>query len=233
MNGPPATIVFDLDGTLVDTAPDLAAAMNAVLHHFGRPAVDAEAVRHMVGHGARRMIELGLVMTGGGDGAMVEAGVPVFLDSYARNICVESRPWDGVEAALTALAGEGHSIALCTNKPKALTLSLLEALGWSQTFAAVLGGDSLPVRKPDPRHVIETIELAGGSVERAIFVGDSVVDVGAARAAGLPVVLTSFGYTDVPARDLSPDAVIDHFDALIPTLRAVGPHIFAQGDAPT
>lgn len=220
----PATIVFDLDGTLVDTAPDLAASMNRVLRHFGRPAVEVDEVRHMVGHGARRMIERGLALTGGGDAAMVEAGMPVFLEHYAANICVGSKPWDGVEAALDALSG--HVLALCTNKPVRLAESLIAALGWEGRFRALLGGDSLPVRKPDPAHVIETVARAGGDAARAAFVGDSSVDVAAARAAGLPVVLTSFGYTDIPIAELGADAVIDHFDALVSALRRVAPAIF-------
>lgn len=227
MKPTPPTIVFDLDGTLVDTAPDLAAAMNHVLAHFGRPAVDPEAVRHMVGHGARRTIERGLALTGGGDAAMVDIGVPVFLDFYGANICVGSRPWSGVEDALTALAGEGHRLAICTNKPERLAGDLVDALGWGGLFGAVLGGDSLPVRKPDPAHVLETLARIGGDPALAAFVGDSRPDVEAARAAGLPVVITSFGYSDVPPETLGADAMIDHFDALVPALRRVAPALFA------
>lgn len=227
MKPTPPTIVFDLDGTLVDTAPDLAAAMNHVLAHFGRPAVDPEAVRHMVGHGARRTIERGLALTGGGDAAMVDIGVPVFLDFYGANICVGSRPWSGVEDALTALAGEGHRLAICTNKPERLAGDLVDALGWGGLFGAVLGGDSLPVRKPDPAHVLETLARIGGDPALAAFVGDSRPDVDAARAAGLPVVITSFGYSDVPPETLGADAMIDHFDALVPALRRVAPALFA------
>lgn len=227
MKPTPPTIVFDLDGTLVDTAPDLAAAMNHVLAHFGRPAVDPEAVRHMVGHGARRTIERGLALTGGGDEAMVDIGVPVFLEFYGANICVGSRPWSGVEDALAVLAGEGHRLAICTNKPERLAGDLVEALGWGGLFGAVLGGDSLPVRKPDPAHVLETLARIGGDPALAAFVGDSRPDVEAARAAGLPVVITSFGYSDVPPETLGADAMIDHFDALVPALRRVAPALFA------
>jgi phosphoglycolate phosphatase len=226
MNPTPPSIVFDLDGTLVDTAPDLAAAMNHVLAHFGRAPVDPEAVRHMVGHGARRTIERGLALTGGGDEAMLDAGVPVFLEFYGANVCVGSRPWEGVEASLTALADAGARIAICTNKPERLAVDLIDALGWGDLFDAILGGDSLPVRKPDPAHVLETLARMGGDPARAAFVGDSRPDVEASRAAGVPVVLTSFGYSDVPPDTLGADAMIDHFDALVPTLKRVAPALF-------
>lgn len=221
-----AAIVFDLDGTLVDTAPDLAAALNRVLAQFGRSPVDPDTVRHMVGHGARRTIACGLERTGGGDAAMIDAGMPVFLDHYAANICAVSHPWDGVEAALDRLAADGHRLSVCTNKPESLARRLIDALGWAARFPVILGGDSLAVRKPDPAHVLETLRRSGGTVERAVFVGDSRVDVAAARGAALPVIVTGFGYSDVAAHELGADAVIDHFDDLIPALDRVAPGIF-------
>lgn len=226
MTSAPATIVFDLDGTLVDTAPDLAGAMNHVLRHFGRSDVDVEVVRDMVGHGARRMIERGLALTGGGDTAMIDAGMPIFLSHYAANICVGSRAWDGVETALDTLAAQGSVLTICTNKPAGLAEQLVATLGWRGRFAAILGGDSLAVRKPDPAHVLATVARAKGVASRAVFVGDSRVDVAAARAADIPIVVTSFGYSDVPAADLAADAVIDHFSALIPALSRAAPNIF-------
>lgn len=215
----PGTIVFDLDGTLVDTAPDLAAAMNHVLASFGRAAVDEAAVRDMVGHGARRTIERGLALTGGGTDAMVEAGLPLFLEHYGANIAARSRPFDGVEPALDALAAAGVSLAICTNKPQRLAAALVDALGWGGRFAANLGGDSLPVRKPDAAHVLGTVAAAGGDPRDALFVGDSIVDVMAARAAELPVIAVSFGYSDRPVEALGADAVIDHYDELLPRIR--------------
>jgi phosphoglycolate phosphatase len=226
MDPTPPAILFDLDGTLVDTAPDLAAAMNAVLVHFGRSPVDVDAVRHMVGHGARRTIARGLQLTGGGSEALVEAGFPLFIDHYTANIAVGSRPWPGVETALDQLAGKGAVAAICTNKPVALAEALVAALGWSGRFAAILGGDSLPAKKPDPLHVKQTLARAGGVPARAVFVGDSAVDVAAAQGADLPAILTSFGYSDVPAAKLGADIIIDHFDALLPAIDRVAPGIF-------
>ena len=214
----PRTILFDLDGTLVDTAPDLAGAMNCVLAHFGRPAVSVAAVRDMVGHGARATIAKGLDLTGGGDMAMVEAGVPLFLEYYEAHIADSSAPWPGVEQALDALAAAGCRLGICTNKPTALSRALISALGWEGRFGANVGGDVLAVRKPDPAHVLEALTLLGGQAGDAAFVGDSIVDVSAARNAGLPVVAVSFGYSDRPAAELGADVLIDHFDHLLPAL---------------
>ena len=216
----PLLVVFDLDGTLVDTAPDLCAALNHALGVLGRPGIDAATVRHLVGHGARALIERGLAETGGGDEASIARALPAFLDYYADHIADGSRPFDGTEAALDALAAAGVVAAICTNKPVALAVQLVDALGWSGRFAAVLGGDSLPVKKPDGAHVLATVAAAGGDASGAIFVGDTAVDVAAARAAGLPVVVVSFGFAAVTAGTLGADAVIDHFDALLPALRA-------------
>lgn len=231
VNRSPATIVFDLDGTLVDTAPDLTRAMNHVLRHFGRREVDAAEVRDLVGHGARRTLARGLALTGGGDEALLDVGVPLFLEHYTANLCAESRAWPGVEAALERLEADGHVLGICTNKPVRLAEQLVEALGWGGRFAAILGGDSLAVRKPDPAPVHETIARAHGEIARAVFVGDSRVDVDAARAAGLPIIVTAFGYSEVPARELGADAVLDAFADLLPALARVAPALFARGGA--
>jgi phosphoglycolate phosphatase len=213
-------VVFDLDGTLADTAPDLTAALNHALGRLGRPGVPAESVRHMVGHGARALLQKGLAATGGADEALVEAGFPIFLDYYEANIADGTRIFDGLEAALDTLAGRGVKLAVCTNKLESLTYKLLAALGWHARFAAVVGGDSLAVRKPDPAPVHEAIRLAGGG--RAAFVGDSISDTDAARAAGVPCVAVTFGFSDRPADQLGATALIDHFDALVPTLERLG-----------
>lgn len=220
----PATVVFDLDGTLVDTAPDLCAALNHALGVLGRPGVPAGDVRHMVGHGARKLLERGLMATGSMAPELVEAGVAPFLEYYAGHIAVGSRPFDGVEAALDVLTAAGCTLAICTNKPVALSRALVEALGWSGRFAANLGFDSVPQAKPDPGHLFATIESAGGVPETTIFVGDSITDTSTARAARIPVVAVSFGFSDRPAIELGADALIDHYDELVPTLRrlAVG-----------
>ena len=158
----PATVVFDLDGTLVDTAPDLCAALNHALSVLGRPGVPAEDVRHMVGHGARKLLERGLAASGDVSPELVEAGVPPFMDYYRAHIADGSQPYPGVEAALDELTTAGCTLAICTNKPAALSAALIAALGWDGRFAANIGFDSVPAPKPDPGHLLATIAAVGG-----------------------------------------------------------------------
>ena len=212
--GWPATIVFDLDGTLVDSAPDLTAALNAALVDAGRPTVDPATVRHLVGHGARALIERGLALSGGGDEATVARALPVFLDHYAAHIADGTRPYPGCEEALDALAACGSVLAICTNKPVALSRKLIAAMGWETRFAANLGGDSLTVRKPDPAPLLAAIVAAGGDPATAVFVGDTAVDVATARAAGVAVIVCAFGFADRAAAELGADAVIASFAEL-------------------
>ncbi|MCS6987330.1 MAG: phosphoglycolate phosphatase [Sphingomonadaceae bacterium] len=214
----PTTVVFDLDGTLVDTAPDLAAALNHALAVLGRPPVAPASVRTMVGRGARALLERGLATTGGASPELVEAGLDPFLDHYRAHIARLSRPFPGVEPTLDRLAAAGRRLAVCTNKPEALTHALLAKLGWTGRFAAVLGADSRPFRKPDPRHLWAAIEAAGGSPADAVFVGDTAVDLATARAAGVRFVLAAFGYLDDPVEPLGPDASIAHMAELIGAL---------------
>lgn len=216
----PRCVVFDLDGTLVDTGPDLTAATNHVLALAGRPAVTVEEVRDMVGLGARKLIERGLAYTGGGTPELAESLLQPFLDYYARNVCVGSQPFPGVEQALAQLQDAGVLIGICTNKPEALSLALIETLGWRRFFPVNIGGDSLPFRKPDGRHILTVVERLGGNPHETVMVGDSAVDVGAARDAGLPVVAVSFGFSSVPAAELEADALIDHYDQLMDALSA-------------
>jgi phosphoglycolate phosphatase len=219
---PPFDVVaFDLDGTLADTGPDLAAALNHALVRLGRPEVSPASVRRLVGSGARALLRRGLAATGDAPEALVEEGFPIFIDYYLDHICVGTRPYDGVEAALDALEAQGMRVALCTNKPEALTFALLSALGWEDRFDAVIGGDSLPVRKPDPAPLLEAVARAGGG--RAAFVGDSIIDAETARAAGLPFVAVSFGFSDGPVEALGADAVIDDYAGLGPALASLPP----------
>jgi phosphoglycolate phosphatase len=172
----------------------------------------------MVGHGARKLLERGLSTSGAVTPALVESGVPHFLEYYAAHIADGSRPFDGVEAALDRLSAGGSTLAICTNKPVALSAALVSALGWDGRFAANLGFDSVPAPKPDAGHVLAAIDAAGGRPESTIFVGDSITDTLAARAAGVPVVAVSFGFSDRPVAALEADAVIDHYDELLPAL---------------
>lgn len=217
------TIVFDLDGTLADTAPDLAAVLNHVLTRLGRDTVPAESVRHLVGHGARALLRRGLAETGEASEELVEAAFPLYMEHYSANICVGTTAYPGIEAALDDLAARGVALAVCTNKMESLTLKLLDALGWSNRFQAVVGGDTLAARKPDPAPLRAAIAGAGGG--RAAFVGDSIVDADTARAVGLPFVAVSFGFSDRPAGQLGADVVIDHYDELVPALERLGPKI--------
>ncbi len=209
-------IAFDLDGTLADTAPDLAAALNHALSRLGRPVVDPASVYTLVGHGARALLRKGLATSGASDDAMVEEGFPHFIDYYAANICNGTTCYPGVEPVLDDLRTRGVRTAICTNKPEELTRTLLDALGWSGRFDAIVGGDTLPVRKPDPAPLHEAIARAGGG--RAVFVGDSITDSETAHAAGLPFVAVSFGFSDRPAIELGADAVIDDYSGLIEIL---------------
>ncbi len=217
----PATVVFDLDGTLVDTAPDLCAAMNYALQKLGRPTVPAEIARDMAGQGARKLIEKGLKVSGDAPAELVEAGLPHFLSFYAGHIADESRIFPGVEAALDALAAAGCRLAICTNKPVALSIALVAAVGWDGRFVANLGFDSVPSPKPDPAHLFATIAAAGGDPATTAYVGDSITDTMTARAAGVPVVAVSFGFSDRPVTELGADVIIDHYDELLPALRAL------------
>jgi phosphoglycolate phosphatase len=209
-------VAFDLDGTLADTAPDLAAALNHALDRLGRPRIDPDRVRHLVGHGARALLRKGLAVSGDASESLVDEGFPHFIDFYAANICVGSRPYDGLDDALEALRARHVRLAICTNKIERLTHLLIEAIGWSGRFDAVVGGDTLPVRKPDPAPLHEAIRRAGSG--RAVFVGDSITDADTARAARLPFVAVSFGFSDRPVEALGADAVIDRYADLVAAL---------------
>jgi phosphoglycolate phosphatase len=210
------TIAFDLDGTLVDTARDIAAALNHALTGLGRQALPLDQVRGMVGHGGRVLLERGLAATGGMNEAALADGFAAFIRYYDTHVCAHSRPYAGVAQALDALRDQGIALAVCTNKPERLARGLIDALGWRDRFAAVVGGDTLAAVKPDPAMLHLAVERAGGGP--AAMIGDSIVDVQTARAAGLPCIAVSFGFADRPADRLGADAVIDSFDELLPAL---------------
>ncbi len=213
-------VVFDLDGTLADTAPDLTAALNHALGALGRTAVPAESVRHMVGHGARALLQKGLAATGEVSEALIERGFPIFLDHYEAHICDGSAAYPGLEAALDALAADGVALAVCTNKLEGLARKFIAAIGWDGRFAAIVGGDTCGVRKPAAAPLLAAIARAGGGP--AAFVGDSITDTDTARAAGVPCVAVTFGFSDRPPDQLGATALIDRFDELIPTLGRIG-----------
>jgi phosphoglycolate phosphatase len=215
------TVVFDLDGTLVDTAPDLSAAVNHVFGLVGLAPVSAAELRPMIGRGSRAMIEEGLRLHG-------VAKTPdeisrlhdLFFPYYADNIAVLSRPFEGIPALLDALLQAGARLAVCTNKLEGLSRSLLRQLALHERFAAIAGRDTFDVFKPAPGHLTRTIDMAGGRPERAVMVGDSEVDIATAAAAGVPSIGVTFGYTPVPVRDLNPTVAIDHYGEFMGALQS-------------
>lgn len=214
------TIVFDLDGTLVDTAPDLVGATNHALADVGLAPVSADSLRPWISFGARRMIVEALASTGTAHPEPeVDRLLALFLAYYEANIALESRPFPGVRDVIATLRAEGARLAVCTNKRESLSRLLLTELGMLQNFDALAGRDTFPVSKPHPDHLFGAIAMAAGDPARAIMVGDSDVDIATAKAAGIPVVAVSFGYTQIPVSQLDPDHVIDHYDDLIPVLR--------------
>ncbi len=222
MKSLPKAVVFDLDGTLVDTGPDLTAALNHCLHLEGLPPVSVPTVKDMVGLGARKLIERGLAYHEAAvSPARFEDLAQAFLRFYADNICDLSTPYPGVARALDALRAADVVMGVCTNKPVAMSIALLAALGLDHYFSANLGGDSLPVRKPDAQHLLATLQAMQANPEQAVMIGDSMVDVGAARNAGVPIIAVSFGFSTLPAQHFEADAVIDHFDELLPALGAL------------
>jgi phosphoglycolate phosphatase len=213
-------IAFDLDGTLVDTAPDLVGVLNAILGEHGHPPLPLATARPMIGRGALALLERGFAAAGAP--LHPQTAQPLFdrfIDLYAARIADESRPFPGVAEALDALAGAGATLAVCTNKRTWLSQALLAALGLAGRFAAVMGPDTAGAAKPDPRHLIAAVAAAGGRIEGSVMVGDSKADLDAARAAGVPMVAVSFGYTEIPAAELGADALIDHFAELPAAVR--------------
>src|SRR3979490_1852384 len=211
----PRTVVFDLDGTLVDTAPDLINALNFVLDREGLPPVPMHAARNMIGAGARRLIERGLELEGRAAGvADITRLTSDFIDHYAAHIADLSRPFEGLEGALDDLQARGYRFAVCTNKLEWLSKLLLDQLGLSARFSAICGADTFGVSKPDPAILQQTVARAGGQLSAAIMVGDAGPDIGGARRAGMPVLAGEFGYTEVPIADLKPDRLISHMREL-------------------
>jgi phosphoglycolate phosphatase len=217
------TIVFDLDGTLVDTAPDLISTLNLVLAGGGLPPIAYDDARRMIGGGPRRMVERALIAAGRNvSTAERDRMFRIFIDHYSAHIADRSRPFPHLESVLQRLAGEGFRLAVCTNKLEWLSLRLLDTLNLSRYFAAICGQDTFGIQKPDPQMLRLTIRRAGGEVRRAIMVGDSMTDVRTARAANVPVIAVDFGYSEVAPETLNADRLVASFIELPHAIAAVG-----------
>jgi phosphoglycolate phosphatase len=209
------TIVYDLDGTLADTAEDLVATLNWLLARDGLKPLKVESAGSLVGAGARPLIARGFAAAGKSlDPDELEALFADYLKHYNAHIVDRTRLYPGVEEALATLARAGWVQAVCTNKIEGSARLLIERLGVAKRFAFICGQDTFGVGKPDPTPLIKTIAASGGASNRAIMVGDSATDIKTARAAGLPVIAVDFGYSDAPIAELGPDRVISHFDEL-------------------
>lgn len=210
---PDRAVIFDLDGTLVDTAPDLMRATNFVLTGIGRRELAVEEVRSFVGHGARALLTRGLAATGGlPDAYDVEVDYQRFVDFYAANIAHGSTPFPGLVRLLERLKDEGFGLGVCTNKLEGLSVQLLDALDLSRFFGSVVGPDTLGIAKPDPKPFFEAVKRLNLDSPRALMVGDSETDILTARNAGVPVIAVPFGYTPRPVAEFGPDRMIAHFD---------------------
>jgi phosphoglycolate phosphatase len=208
-------VVFDLDGTLIDTAPDLIDALNFILARVGLPVLPYAEARTMIGGGAKAMLARALAADGADPSSpALDRLFRDFIDHYSAHIADRSRPFPGLEAVLDRLAADNHRLAVCTNKLELLSVKLLNTLGLADRFSAICGQDTFGVQKPDPIILRKTIAAAGGQIDAAIMIGDSEIDVRTAQAAGVPVIAVDFGYTPRPVVEFNPDRVISHFNDL-------------------
>lgn len=219
MIGLPFDIVgFDLDGTLFDTSEDLTNAVNHVLGLLGRPALSVATVKPMIGRGGKYMLEQGLEASGGCDPDILERTYPQLLAFYGENLTRGTHAFPGLSEAMDTLEARGVKLAIVTNKSESLAVKLVAELALDHRFACVIGGDTMgpDSRKPSPDGIREMVRRCGGG--RAAFVGDSIFDIMAAKAAGIPSIAVRFGFLMQPVEELMADAMIDHFDQLVPTL---------------
>jgi len=218
------TIVFDLDGTLIDTAPDLVDTLNVVFAREGWPPVPYETARNTIGGGARMMIARGIAAEGIAVApAKLEQLFADFIAHYTEHLADRSRPFPGLTDALDVLASGGCRFAVCTNKLERLSVLLLKQLKLADRFAAICGQDTFGIQKPNPEVLRRTVTAAGGSLPHAIMIGDSVTDIRTARAAGIPVIAVDFGYSERPVYELGPDRIISHFAQLRSAIAAISP----------
>jgi phosphoglycolate phosphatase len=221
--GDAPVLLCDLDGTLVDSLPDLAAAIAELLDQESRPGLMQEAVAAMVGDGVPKLIERALAATGGvPPAAELAALVARYMPIYEARLTELTRPYPGAIETLQALKDNGWRLAVCTNKPEAPSREIVTGLGFAGLFEAISGGDSLPVKKPDPGHVLGLLAGLGAAPGAAVMLGDSTNDVRAAQAAGLPAIAIAHGYGATPARELGADRVIESFAELPAALAALG-----------
>jgi phosphoglycolate phosphatase len=214
-------LVFDLDGTLVDSAPDLRAALNEMLRERGRPPLSLRQVKHMIGDGAAALVARALAVSGG-DLPDVASALPRFIELYEAEAVRLTRPYPAVPETLAALRRRGYRMAICTNKPQRATITVLEGLGLLALFDGIAGGDSFPVRKPDPGHLLGLIGTVGARAESAAMIGDSENDAAVARAARVPLVLMRHGYARADLDSLGADALLNHFAELPGALDRLG-----------
>jgi phosphoglycolate phosphatase len=216
---PDRAVIFDLDGTLVDTAPDLMLATNKVLATLGRRPISMDEVRNFVGHGARALISRGCAATGEPvEPRALETLYQEFVIHYAANIAGGSTPYPGLLTFLDRCKSEGIHMGVCTNKLESLSIRLLDALGMAHYFGAIVGPDSIGIAKPDPRPYRETLRRLGERPWKSVLIGDSETDVLTARAAGVPVIAVPFGYTPRPVIEFKPDYFVAHYDEMWDTL---------------
>ncbi len=212
---PDRAVIFDLDGTLIDTAPDLMLATNHVLQTLGRRPITMDEVRSFVGHGARALISRGCAATGDPvDPRALETLYQEFVIHYSNNIAAGSTVFPGLLALLDRCRSEGIHMGVCTNKLESLSIKLLEALGMQHYFGAIVGPDTIGIAKPDPRPYRETLRRLGDRPWQSVMVGDSETDILTARAAGVPVIAVPFGYTPRPVAEYKPDYLVDHYDGM-------------------
>jgi phosphoglycolate phosphatase len=224
MSDAPPLLIFDLDGTLAETAGDLIGTLNFVLGREGVAPLPLSEARFMLGAGAKALLERGFAAQKVSVApAKLQQLYGDFLAHYEARIADESHLFPGVTEALDRFEAAGWAFAVCTNKVQGPARRLLAALGVADRFKAIVGQDTFAIPKPDPRILQATIDMAGGAAARSIMVGDSRTDIDTARALGIPVIAVDFGYTDVPVQDLDPDRVISHFDALWDAVAEVAP----------
>jgi phosphoglycolate phosphatase len=217
-----SALLFDLDGTIIDSAPDVCASVNRALDSMGRPPITVEDTKMLVGFGAHTLCEKTLALTGKpGNEEDVDLLLTGFLDCYRKNPSKHTTVFPGALKALNLFKDADIQLGICTNKPEATCFPVLDALKLRHFFSSVICGDTLEFRKPDPRHIFHTLDEMGAKLSDAAFVGDSEADVEAANNAGLPCILVTFGYCHAPFNSLNADAIIDHFDDLDAALKAI------------